>query len=310
MPSMGDLLRFFRRNRFRNQDRDIDNHNQQQNDLNGSYGIKIPIENRIEDINQLLEPSIHQSNNRLNRSYSKIDRNLRLSSHKKSRLNHLKVNNSSQTKIIFNNSNRKKFQRPCVHVGNEKWNQIWTECFETQLAKYNGLVFVNPNFAETYYVPTSCFQCDFDSFNEYSMVNAESIADMRNNQYEKWMKTMIRSDSCYISMHCCNATEILEKFCIHCPNLSRISMHFYCLDKNVVSFLCHYFKNLISINFENSIGLNLKNLHKLSSMKDLAHLNVSGCDLQEKSLEIILTSCFSLESLNISNNCAIIGRSK
>lgn len=201
----------------------------------------------------------------------------------------------------------KTTQKNCIHITKDKWEELWTNCIKEKADKCDGLVFINPNFARNYFVPTNSFRCEFENYNEYSQMNLELLGHMRNNQYDKWMKAVIKSSSCHISMHCCNVIEILQNYCLRCPNLTRISLHYYYLDDLAIEYLCKNFPKIISINLENSIGLTSDSCIRLKNLSNLLHLNLSGCDLQENSLKDIFDNCSQLESINISNNNLITG---
>ncbi|KAH7642136.1 uncharacterized protein LOC124492643 [Dermatophagoides farinae] len=201
----------------------------------------------------------------------------------------------------FINSNQ------CTHVSFEKWEEIWRTNIKGRAPKLEGIVFVNPNFARLYFVPSIAFHCEFYEYNEYPEYNQQLLSHKGTDYHDKWMKTMIQPTSCFVSIHCCNVAEIIDRYCIRCPHLSRISFHYYHLDEEVFNFISQHLPRLVSINLENSIGLNGKFIAKLGTMSRLLHLNLSGCDINERTLHCILDNCTILESLNISNNCLITG---
>lgn len=214
---------------------------------------------------------------------------------------------SLSSKSVHSSSPKKILEKNCVHITKDKWEELWTNCIKEKADNCKGLVFVNPNFARNYFVPSIPFKCEFDNFNEYSQMNLELLEHIRNNQYDKWMKAVIQSSSCHISIHCCNVIEILKNYCLRCPNLTRISFHYYQLDDQAIEYLSENFPKIISINLENSIGLTLNSCITLKNLSNLLHLNLSGCDLKENSLNAIFANCSQLESINISNNNLITG---
>nr|XP_027199003.1 uncharacterized protein LOC113793211 [Dermatophagoides pteronyssinus] len=213
----------------------------------------------------------------------------------------LNVDRNVYNKWSFPNNNQ------CNHVSFEKWEEIWSTNIKERASTLEGVVFINPNFARLYFVPSIAFHCEFDEYNEYPAANLQILTHKGSDYHDKWMRTMIQPTSCYISMHCCYVTEIIDRYCIRCPHLSRISFHYYHLDDEVFDFITQHLPRLVSINFENSIGLNVKSIARLGSMSRLIHLNLSGCDINEETLKSILDNCTILESLNISNNCLITG---
>lgn len=201
----------------------------------------------------------------------------------------------------------KYLNNPCIHVAEGKWDDLWRNTIEPRANTIKGLVFVNPHFARPYYVPVCNFVCDCDDITEYNTgINNEILSLMKKGQYEQWMQTTIRSDAAFIYMHVCNTIELLDRFCIRCPQLTRLSLHYYCVDPDFATYIAKYMPNLQSLNIENSIGLGSKAFNTLGTLQ-LTHLNVSGCDIYENSLSMILTCFPNLESLNISNNCSITG---
>ena len=196
----------------------------------------------------------------------------------------------------------------CRHVPHSKWDEVWNEKIEPKLPLLTGIVFLNPNFARCYYVPTSAFRCDYEDLVEYaSPLNNDVYVSMKNGRYDSVMQCLVRNDSSYVSMHVCSAALLLDKFCSRCSYLVRLSFHYYYLDENFIVYIAHNFKNVISINLENSIGISAKFCTYLSYLYSLGHLNLSGCDIDEECMNNLLTNCDQLESLNVSNNCAITG---
>lgn len=191
------------------------------------------------------------------------------------------------------------------HVSDSKWNEIWAEVLQP---KHSQFVFLNPNFARTYYVPTSPFRYEYDDLVEYNYVNNEMLASMKNGRYESIMQRQIRSESSFVSIHVCSPVQLLNKLCLKCSHLMRISLHFYYLDEDFVAFLVGHLPKVVCINLENCIGLSTKACANLGYLNSLAHLNLSGCDVTEESMSKVLDNYCQLESLNISNNCALAGK--
>lgn len=196
---------------------------------------------------------------------------------------------------------------PCRHVSEASWDSAWDDFVEPKHSNLTGIVFLNPCFARTCYVPVSAFRCGYEDLVEYDTVDNEILVLMKSGRYEHWMRSTIRPDSCFVSMHVCSAALLLQKLCSRCPSLTRLSVHYFYLDDNFVAYAVHKLPNLVSINLENSIGLSLQGYANLGHLEQLAHLNLSGCDLSEQGLAKILDNCRHLESLNVSNNCRITG---
>src|SRR5699024_4847258 len=100
---------------------------------------------------------------------------------------------------------------PCRHVSESKWADLWSDVVEPKHSTLTGLVFINPCFARTYYVPTSDFQCGYDHWEEYGSVDNEMLVQMKGGRYEQWMHSMIRADSCFVPLHVCCAALLLER---------------------------------------------------------------------------------------------------
>lgn len=217
--------------------------------------------------------------------------------------------NMNQQPTRVDNLLLRYLNNPCIHVSDSKWEDIWRNTIEPKSNYLLSIVFVNPNFSRTYYVPLCFFVCDCEDYAEYnSGINNEILSLMKKNQYDQWMSSTIRSDSCYVSLHVCQVIELLDRLCVRIPHLARLNLHYYFLDNEFVDYIVRYLPNLVSINIENSIGLNEESYQKLGALANLTYLNVAGCDLYERALLNILESIPTLESLNISNNCAITGK--
>lgn len=211
-----------------------------------------------------------------------------------------------QTKEQLSQSQPTYVITQCKHVPDTKWVEI-EEQIEAKKSNLTGIVFLNPNFARTYYVPTNSFRCNYEDYTEYSNISSELLTLMKNGRYDNWMQAMIRIDSFFVSIHVCSAVLLLDKISSRCPNQTRISFHYYYLDDNLISYLVRCMPNVVSINLQNSIGLSPKAYGCFGMLPRLAHLNLSGTDLSENNLYKLLDGCHHLESLNISNNCAITG---
>lgn len=196
---------------------------------------------------------------------------------------------------------------PCKHVSDAKWQEVWNQMVEPKYSTMTGIVFLNPCFARTYYVPVTPFRCGYDGLVEFDVFDNDLLALMKKGRYEQWMRSMIRSDSCFVPLHVCSPAVLIQQLCTKSPYLTRISFHYYYLDDNLVAYVVRRLPNLVSINLENSIGLSVHAYANLGLLYRLAHLNLSGCDISENGLVKIIDKCSHLETLDVSSNCRITG---
>jgi len=190
----------------------------------------------------------------------------------------------------------------CKHVSKEQWNQILHSLHFSN--KTESLLFIDKFNVKPLYVPSFDFSHQFH-YNEFS--NSPNI-HVSDDEFCDWFENHIRNKTQYLQIHVCNPYEIMRKLVIKCPNLQRISFHYFILNKDCIEFLVNHCQRLESINFENSIGVHLKSCELLSKLTNLKNLNLMGSDIYEDSLRVLLKNCQSLESLNISNNPGITGR--
>lgn len=196
---------------------------------------------------------------------------------------------------------------PCRHVSDSKWNDLQSEVIGPKESIMSGIVAINPTFARPSYVPQSVFCCGFDDHFEYGPISLDTLATMKGESYEEWMRTKLRRESAFVLLHVCQAAQILERLAARSPRLVRISFHYYYLDEHFVAYLIAAFPKLTTLNLEASIGLSTRAYEALSLLPNLAHLNLSAVDLSEAGLARILEGCKHLESLDVSDNCLISG---
>lgn len=196
---------------------------------------------------------------------------------------------------------------PCRHVPENKWEEVWTEAVEPRFGRLTGIVFLNPNFARTCYVPQSAFRCDYDDQVEFGLVGNELLAAMKTGRYEQLMGSIIRPDAAFVQLHVCQAALLLDRLAARCPGLVRLSAHYFYLDDGFIVYAVRHLPHLVALNLENCVGLSRAAYGNLGLLPKLAHLNLAGCDISESGLAKILERCEKLESLDLSNNCLITG---
>lgn len=195
----------------------------------------------------------------------------------------------------------------CIHLDKQILETLWEKSFESHWSSLLGIVAINPNFARSRYVPRVAFRIDFEH-NEFNTPTVEQMGQLKSD-YTRCMETLLGPDSALISHHLCYPSEMLRTFAVRCPKLCRLSAHYYYLDPHFIDFIVHHLPNLEGINLENSIGISSTDCMNLGLLRNLTYLNLSGCDIYEQMLAKLLDSCQSLESLDISNNSAITGKS-
>lgn len=198
-------------------------------------------------------------------------------------------------------------QHICRHVTEKQWQDTWNANFKGREGYLTGVVFVNTNFSPAIYIPFQPFRWEFDYFNEFALINQELLSMFKTEKYLEFMPKIIQQGSTFVGMHHCQPVELLDNLVSRCPHVSRISMHWYYLSDSVCDYIVRYIPNVVSINFENSIGLSPGGFALLGYLKNLTHLNVSNCDIYEEHLVKILEHCVKLETLNLSGNCGISG---
>ena len=190
----------------------------------------------------------------------------------------------------------------CRHVAKEVWTRIINSLDMIDIIE--SVVLIDYLNVKPFYIPS----CDFKYFFDYNEFWHSPPIFSEEEELTKWMVRNTAKRTYIMRIHVCDPTEILRKVVVQFKNLLTINCHFFILNKNFIEFMVNHFPNLKVVNFENSIGIKADECLQLTKLHFLEHLNLKGSDVYESDLEVLLTNCRQLKSLNISNNCAITGQ--
>ncbi|XP_054169271.1 F-box/LRR-repeat protein 7-like [Oppia nitens] len=190
----------------------------------------------------------------------------------------------------------------CRHVSQKNWQIISTAV--SNGSDIESVLLIDGFNTKPLYIPSHNFRLDYP----YNEINLLPPFFYDEKEFLQWFVKQIQPKTFYLRIHVCNAVELLTKVVLKFRSLSQISCHWFILTKEFIEILVKNCRNIEVVNFENSIGINYSSCLLLSQMTKLKHLNLSGCDIYENSIEMILKNCKQLISLNISNNCELTGR--